>query len=407
MAPENGRRTSDRPHAGGPDPAGRPRLDADSYVSFLCTSTPRSHEVRGTSPEEVTQWQQRFRPILRQLLGLDAIAERGTCDLAPELHSTETFDDHIREEWTIESEPDFRFPFYLLRPREARAVEAPAAEAEPRPLVITPHGHGKSGKRVYVGIADTDSDREQIEDGERDIALQAVRQGYVAIAPDMRAFAGLRRAHERERDHTCSCRTMQMHALLFGRTLVGERVHDVSRLIDFAATQPGIDTSRVAISGNSGGGTVTLFAAACDERITVAVPGSYFCTFEHSIGSIYHCECNYVPGILRHGEMWDVAGLIAPRPFLAVAGTEDPIFPVDAVRSSFARLEEIYRAAGAAASCRLSINEGGHRYYKRDVWPFIARSFAAAGRTGEPKNRYDSDSAHDRTHGRPHGGAGS
>ncbi len=373
------------------EPAARPRLDADSYVSYLCSATPRIHEFRGASPGDVAQWQQRFRPVLRQLLGLDAIAERGACDLAPELHGTETFNDHIREEWTVQSEPDFRFPFYLLRPKDAQkmgaATEAGATEARARPIVITPHGHGKSGKRVYAGIADTESDREQIDAGERDIALQAVRQGYVAIAPDMRAFAELRRAHERELDHTCSCRTMQMHALLFGRTLVGERVHDVGRLIDFAAGRPGIDTSRVAITGNSGGGTVSLFAAACDERITVAVPGSYFCTFEHSIGSIHHCECNYVPGILRHGEMWDVAGLIAPRPFLAVAGTEDPIFPVDSVRASFARLLGIYRAAGAADSCRLSINEGGHRYYKREVWPFIARSFAAAYALDRPADR--------------------
>ncbi len=377
-----------------PDPT-TDRLTPDSYVPYLCRSTPRIHEFRGASPQDVAQWQADFRPVLRHLLGLDAIAERGTCDLAPELHGTETFSDHVREEWTIESEPDFRFPFYLLRPPvDANRAEGSVAEgsvaADSCPLVITPHGHGKSGKRVYVGIADTDSDREQIEDGERDIALQAVRQGYVAIAPDMRAFADLRRAHERERDHTCSCRTMQMHALLFGRTLVGERVHDVGRLIDFAGTQPGVDTSRIAITGNSGGGTVSLFAAACDGRITAAVPGSYFCTFEHSIGSIHHCECNYIPGILRHAEMWDVAGLIAPRPFLAVAGTEDPIFPVDAVRASFAHLLEIYEAAGASAWCRLSVNEGGHRYYKRDVWPFITRSFAAAGPAGARETRHGS-----------------
>ena len=80
--------------------------------------------------------------------------------------------------------------------------------------------------------------------------------------------------------------------------------------------------SRIAITGNSGGGTVSLFAAACDTRISVSVPGCYFCTFAGSIGSIAHCDCNYVPGILRLGEMHDVAGLIAARDFLGwPAGT--------------------------------------------------------------------------------------
>ena len=68
-------------------------------------------------------------------------------------------------------------------------------------------------------------------EGERDVALQAVRQGYVAIAPDVRAFADLRRREELEKDATSSCRTLQMHALLFGRTLVGERVWDMGRAI--------------------------------------------------------------------------------------------------------------------------------------------------------------------------------
>ena len=205
------------------------------------------------------------------------------------------------------------------------------------------------------------------------MALQAVRAGCVAIASDMRGFAGLRRREDRDRDAVSSCRPLQMHALLFGRTLVGERVWDVGRLIDYAATRPEVDAARIAVTGNSGGGTVTLFAAACDERVAAAIPGSYFCTFAASLGAIHHCECNYVPGLLADAEMYDVAGLIAPRPFLAVAGRHDPIFPYPAVEEAFERLRAIYADAGAADRCALSSGEGGHRYYKADVWPFVRR----------------------------------
>jgi dienelactone hydrolase len=238
-------------------------------------------------------------------------------------------------------------------------------------VVLTPHGHGKAGKATYAGIADDEESRRQIDEGERDIAVQAAAAGYVAIAMDMRGFASLRMQREREQDAISSCRTLSLHALLFGRTLIGERVHDMMRLIDWAATRDDCDTSRVAITGNSGGGTISLFAAACDERIAVSVPGCYFCTFAASIGSIHHCECNYVPGLLAEAEMPDVAGLIAPRPFLAVAGRHDDIFPVAAVESAYQRLRFIYALAGAADRCHLSIGDGGHRYYKKDVWPFM------------------------------------
>jgi hypothetical protein len=243
-------------------------------------------------------------------------------------------------------------------------------QTNPLPLVLTPHGHSLAAKATYAGIWSSEEERQEIQEGQRDIARQAVDAGYVAIAPDMRAFGPLRRRSDRERNNNNSCRELQLHALLFGRTLIGERVWDIGRLIDYAGLRPEIDASRVMITGNSGGGTVSLFAAACDERIGVVVPSCYFCTFEHSIGSIHHCCCNYVPGIMLLGEMYDVAGLIAPRAFLAVAGRTDDIFPVDRVEFAFEKLSRVYQVAGAPERCRLSIGEGGHRYYKQDVWPF-------------------------------------
>ncbi len=345
-------------------PDGATGLTPDNYVHVLAAEAYRPYACRATTPDELIAWQRQFRPVLHQLLGLDRIAARGRCDLRPRQLGQEELDDHVREEWVIQTEPGFEVPFYLLRPKVVHS---------PRPVVLTPHGHGKAGKRTYVGLWDSEEERRQISEGERDVALQAVREGYVAIAPDMRAFAGLRRRQELEKDATSSCRTLQMHALLFGRTLIGERVWDIMRLIDYAATRPEVDARRVVITGNSGGGTVSLFAGACDDRISVVVPSSYFSTFEHSIGSIHHCECNYVPGLLALAEMYDVAGLVAPRPFLAVAGRTDPIFPYEAVQLAYRRLSDIYRVAGVPERCQLYTGEGGHRYYKAGVWPFVRR----------------------------------
>jgi len=139
-----------------------------------------------------------------------------------------------------------------------------------------------------------------------------------------------------------------------------------------------VDGQRIAITGNSGGGTVSLFAGAMDERITVTVPSCYFCTFVGSIGTIAHCDCNYVPGILRLGEMSDVAGLTAPRPFCAIAGKEDTIFPIEHVQKAFAELKHIYTVAGVPENCQLYVGEGGHQYYDEGFWPFIKRHFEAA-----------------------------
>ena len=75
--------------------------------------------------------------------------------------------------------------------------------------------------------------------------------------------------------------------------------------------------------------------------------------------------------MLRLGELWDVAGLIAPRLFLAIAGEEDTISPLHGVEEAFANLEPIHETAGAPDRCEWHVGPGGHRYYADAAWPFV------------------------------------
>ncbi len=335
-------------------------LWGSNYFPTLANNTYRQFAFRARNLDEFKVWQESFRASLGVALGLPSIMERGISELSPRLIAEASFADHTRQEWRIITEPGFELPFFLLRPH--------ATNGKRLPVVITPHGHGKAGKADYAGVGNEDGPSPE---GERDIALQAVRQGYLALAPDMRAFADMRLPADLKADNTSSCQLMQLRALMFGRTLIGERVWDMMRLLDFAATLPDADITNVVITGNSGGGTVTLFTAACDTRFSIAIPGSYFCTFAASIGSVPHCACNYIPGVMRLGEMYDIAGLIAPRPFLAVHGSLDNIFPRAATEEAFSHLKEVYTVAGAPHACQLFFGNEGHRYYKEPVWPFV------------------------------------
>lgn len=303
-------------------------------------------------------WQREFRAALAETLGF---ADREEVALEARHLGTTELADHERQKWEIRTEPGIQLPFYLL---------VPAERSPPYPVACTVHGHTPIGKELYVGHTETDEHRIHIEEERRDVGRQAVRRGYAALVPDMRGFGEFAAPEDREAADR-SCRTMQLRGQLVGRSLVGDRVWDLRRLLDFAEARPELDADRIAVTGNSGGGTVTLFSAAVDDRIDVAVPTSYFCTFVDSIGSISHCACNYIPGILELGEMWDIAGLIAPRPFRAVHGREDDIFPVEATCRAFEHLEAIYDAAGAPGNCELRVGDGGHRYYPEEAWPFI------------------------------------
>lgn len=343
----------------------RPAYDGMRHTLDLFDHTPREFAFDGRTIGEFEDWQKRLRARLRGILGVSLMEREVRFDLRAERSAREVKDGYVQEKWHLWTEPNVSLPIWLLIP------DKPAAR--PYPLVLTPHGHNEP--EVYIGVAKDEAAQKSIAEGQRDIAVQAVRQGYLAVLPTARGFGETKRTDDARYSTIHSCRTELMHQMLFGRTPIGCRVWDISRIIDWVSREHEVDPARIAITGNSGGGTTSVFAPACDPRITVAVPSCYFCTFRDSIGSIIHCECNYVPGLLRLAEMWEVAGLVAPRAFCAVAGRDDKIFPIEAVRSSFERLRAIYRVAGVEDRCELYVGAGGHRYYSDGAWPFIHRHF--------------------------------
>ena len=92
--------------------------------------------------------------------------------------------------------------------------------------------------------------------------------------------------------------------------------------------------------------------------------------------SLSHCIDNYVPGILNWAEMYDVAGLIAPRPLFAESGEKDNIFPIAASRESFARVKKVYELFGAAGVLEQETFDGPHSFWGVKGVPFLARHLA-------------------------------
>ena len=307
------------------------------------------------------KWQKQFRSELEETLGVTRMKEEMK-DFTPEARKIDSEDVGyaIRERWEIRTEPDVVLPIMILRPKEIKGKT---------PLMITPHGHSKNTE-LYAGVYWNDSDRSLAEDGERNIAVQAAKEGFIAIAPTARAFGKTRTKADLAADATSSCHDYMLQDLLVGRTPVGERVWDIMKIIDWACEALPVDPSRIVVSGHSGGGTATIYAGAIDTRIALCMPSGSFSSYEASIGSIRHCECNYIPGMLNLGNMGDLAGLVAGRHLCIIQGKDDNIFPIEGAREEFKKTEEIFKAAGKGA-CALAVGDGGHRYYKTPAWEFI------------------------------------
>jgi len=349
----------------------------EDHSRAMYAGAQKKYSVDAIESMRFDQWQRNFRLELKEKLGISVI-ESQLKDFVPVAAklSSEDLGFAWREKWSIKVEPDVDLPFVLLVPKDLKG---------PAPLMITPHGHSKNTE-LSAGIYHNAKDREKGEEGERNVALQAVQHGFIAIAPTARGFGETRLPKDIEEGNTSSCRDLYLRDALVGRTPVGDRVWDIMKLIDWALTNLPVDGRNIIVSGNSGGGTATLYAGAVDTRISMSLPASAFCDFEASIGHRRHCECNYVPGIMNLADMGEIAGLTAPRAFCAIHGVEDPIFPIDGTRKAFEVTRRIYEMAGVPDNCSLYEGSGGHRYYKAGAWEFIMShldkevSFADAGK---------------------------
>ena len=309
------------------------------------------------SGDDYASWNKALSAQLTTLLGLDRLFQQAR----PELN--------IRRLWkkehelgTIEkliytAEPGIDIPAYLCIPNHWQTRG---------PIFICLQGHS-SGMHNSIAVKFGEEDTPIEIKGDRDFGLGCMRRGIAALCVEQRAF-GEREDTERTESWASRCHNPTLRALMLGRTLLGERVYDVDRSIDLLMELGGFDTNRLGVMGNSGGGTVALLSGALLDRITHVMPCCSFCSFAESIMAIDHCECNYIPGILDWAECAEIGGLVAPKPLVVINGKDDPIFPLEACKKEFARLQTIYNAAGAPNQCRHVIGDGAHRFYAKDAW---------------------------------------
>lgn len=312
--------------------------------------------MRYDGSQDFNTWQKSAREKLEELLGLPL--ERCQDDYT--IVSEKQCEGYKHLEFTFQSEPGYYVSCDMLIPDGIH---------KPLPTAICLQGHS-TGKHISVGVARFENDDNSIAGG-RDFAVRAVKEGFCAIAMEQR-YMGTAGQDEKGAP-ACISRNEGMASLLLGRCAIGERVWDVKRLIDVMEKHLTryVDLDRIICIGNSGGGTATFYASCMDERIYLSMPSCAVCTYEDSIMAMYHCPCNFVPGIRKYFDMGDLGGLIAARRLVVVCGKEDPIFPLHGVEKSFELIQNTYRQLGKEELCHLVKGDGGHQFYPDDAWPVV------------------------------------
>jgi hypothetical protein len=188
------------------------------------------------------------------------------------------------------------------------------------------------------------------------------RMGAVAFSIDMLGYGDSQAMVPPEAHRTTLAMPMQIWGAM--------------RTIDFLSSLPGVDPKRIAVTGESGGGTQSFVLTAVDDRIAVSVPvvmvSSYF------FGG---CPCESGRPIHRSAEHFntnaEIAALAAPRPMLVVSDGKDWTQYVP--QNEFPFLKKIYALNGAEANVEnVHLGDEGHDYgpsKRQAMYRFLARQF--------------------------------
>jgi cephalosporin-C deacetylase-like acetyl esterase len=150
-------------------------------------------------------------------------------------------------------------------------------------------------------------------------------------------------------------------SILVGRNTAGYRAWDAMRAIDYLVSRPEIDSKRIGMTGCSGGGTMTSYVMAIDDRVACAAPACYLTTMRRLIETLgpQDAEQNIFGQIAFGLDQPDYVLLRAPKPTL-ISSTTGDFFDIRGAWDNYRQAKRTYGQLGFPERVDLVEVEGKH-----------------------------------------------
>ena len=149
-----------------------------------------------------------------------------------------------------------------------------------------------------------------------------------------------------------------------GMTWPGVFVNDDQRALDYLASRPDVDATRLGCAGLSGGGLRTVMLTGADERVRCSCCVGMMTTWRDYLLNKCHTHtwmC-YVPGLPKDLDYPEILGLGAPNPILVLNNRQDALFTMPEMERADRMLAEVYQKAGAPERYKGSFYDGPHKF---------------------------------------------
>ncbi len=288
----------------------------------------RTMRYSSRSADEARLWQQEVRSKLAKLMNMDIFPSNPKPKFDVQKiksfeHSTFTI-----EELEINSTTKRRMRILVTIPKNMEG---------PFPAVVGIGGHSSVLHTVYT--QDT-IEREPSEWDKyyKSFGTVLAQRGYVTITTHVSQ-------HEIYEE---------------GATLMGERIWDLMRCVDYLESMPQVDAKRIGCAGLSLGGELAMWLPAMDERVYASVSAGFLTMMDQLEQG--HCMCWKFDGLRELVDFPDIYALIAPRPLQCQNGIQEtPVFfCVPLAQKALEELRPIYVDMGQPENLVLDVHEGGH-----------------------------------------------
>ena len=288
--------------------------------------------------EQLTAHQERMRQFFIDSIG--GFPRR--TPLKPQIVGKMSREDYRIEKVIFESQP---------RHYVTGVMYLPTAKP-PYPGVLVPCGHSANGKasepyqRASILLA---------KNGLAAFCYDPIGQGerYQILSDEGK------RKYGSTTEHTL----VGIGCILLGTNTARYRIYDGMRAIDYMLSRGDIDPKRIGCTGNSGGGTLTSYLMALDERITCAAPGCYLTTLHRLIDTRgpQDAEQNIHGQIAFGMDHADYIMMRAPKPTLMCVATHD-YFDIGGAWDTYRQAKRFYGRLGFAERVDLVETDAQHGF---------------------------------------------
>lgn len=305
-------------------------------VTYSQITPLRTMQYTSRSKNQADKWQKELRINFSGLLKMNDLIENSkTIPLNPKEIKSENKGKYLLKEIDISSTAGRRIIVVLTMPVQKMGH---------LPAVVCIHGHGGELYSVY-----------KYDTPYKGFANELASSGYITIA----AKVSQHNIYEKE------------------RTLMGERLWDLMRCVDYLESLKEVDKKNIGCAGLSLGGEMAMWLGAMDTRIKATFSSGFLTLMDQM--ETGHCLCWKFPGLRELADFADIYSLIAPRYLACQNGLKEPPtdFTVPLAQKALKEIRLIYSDYKTPDKVSLLIHAEGHVVDVSGMIPFFSRTIRA------------------------------